>query len=362
MRRLRYLSLFSGIEAATVAWKPLGFEPVAFAEIEPFPSAVLAERYPEVPNLGDVVALRDALLRGEDVVGLLSNPPDIVVGGSPCQSFSIAGLRSGISCDRGNLTLVYAEIIHAINPRFLVWENVPGVLSMRDNAFGHLLGLLAGEDGPLVPSRKTWTNAGAVSGPEKDLAWRVLDAQYFKVAQQRRRVFLVGSRRDEPGPGPWEILFEWEGVRLDTPPRRKSGETVAGTLESRTGAGGFQYQNIICFNSKQNHVVTGDKSGTLTASTPQAQSIFYVATMGDSRIFGVRRLMPVEWARLQGFPDDYLDIQYRGKPAADGLKYKALGNSMAVPVMRWIGERIQKFLHHPTDAESAVQNPHGKEI
>jgi DNA (cytosine-5)-methyltransferase 1 len=382
---MRYLSLFSGIEAATVAWDPLGFKPVAFAEIEPFPSAILAERYPGVPNLGDVVALRNALLRGEDVAGLLSNPPDIVVGGSPCQAFSVAGSRSGLSCDRGNLTLVYAEIIHAIKPRYIVWENVPGVLSMRDNAFGHLLGALAGEDGPLVPPGEKWTHAGAVSGPERNLAWRVLDAQYFGVAQQRRRVFLIGSRRDGPGPDPWEILFEWEGVRRDTPPRREAGETAAGTLASRTGAGGFprtdryklpetEYPNPICFNSRQDPIVTWDRSGALTASTPQAESILSVVirgrdgepsmemhhddvacamrashggadkSMAGSRIFVVRRLMPFECARLQGFPDDYLDIWCRGKPVADGPKYKALGNSMAVPVMRWIGERVQSTL------------------
>ena len=382
---IRYLSLFSGIEAATVAWHPLGLAPVAFAEIEPFPSTVLAHHYPEVPNLGDVVALRDALQTGEDIAHLLSNPPDIVVGGSPCQAFSIAGSRQGLSSDRGNLTLVYAEIINAINPKFIVWENVPGVLSMRDNAFGHLLGALAGENCQLKSPRGRWTNAGAVSGPKRNIAWRVLDAQYFGVAQQRRRVFLVASRRDGLIENPWEILFEQEGVRRDTPPRRSTwqestrtitnspdGDTVnpiiaafaentrgevrlEGGAGDRTGAlstgGGKPGQGQPCIMQEipavAGTLLSRNRSGGWTSSVDFAAAGYMLPVVTECG-YAVRRLTPYECARLQGFPDDYLDVPYRRKPAADGPKYKALGNSMAVPVMRWIGERLRAVLTPPS--------------
>lgn len=196
---IRYLSLFSGIEAASVAWRPLGWHCVGVAEIEPFANAALAHHYPDVLNLGSVVDLRDRLLAGDNVAGLLSNPPDLIVGGSPCQAWSVAGSRKGLSDPRGQLTLVYAEIIHAIRPEFIVWENVPGVLSAKDNGFGHLLGSLAGhgEPIPVPPGHKRWSNAGVVAGPLQEtsswtLAWRILDAQHFGVPQRRRRVFLVG--------------------------------------------------------------------------------------------------------------------------------------------------------------------------
>ncbi|MBN6742296.1 DNA cytosine methyltransferase [Acidithiobacillus sp. MC6.1] len=424
---MRYLSLFSGIEAASVAWGPLGFVPVAVAEIDKSASAVLRNRYPDVPNLGDVRVLRDRLLAGEDVLNLLSDPPDIIVGGSPCQSFSIAGARQGLSDHRGNLTLVYAEIVNAINPRYIVWENVSGVLSSKDNAFGHLLGALAGEDGPLVPAGSRpaglhpaggkWTNAGAVSGPrhgagpERNLAWRILDAQYFGVAQRRRRVFLVGSRRDQPGPYPWEILFESEGVRRDSPPRREAGQTIAalaatgvgtcgaddnqaqaGHLISvafggnRTGAKGDATLDVSAALSAKNtrmdfesetllvQSVMGDVAHTLRAEGFDASEdgtgrgcpiIAFDCKAGGNTGFSinentagtlrgtghggghaaiafsselrVRRLMPVECERLQGFPD-FPDGYTEG--LADGPRYKCIGNSMAVPVMRWIGRRL----------------------
>lgn len=379
--KIRYLSLFSGIEAASQAWNHLGWTPVAFSEIEPFPSALLAHHYPNVPNLGDAVALRDALQADNDVAGLLSSPPDIIVGGSPCQAFSIAGSRQSLSSHRGNLTLVYAEIINAINPNVIIWENVPGVLSLHDNAFGHLLGALAGENCPLEPTGKRWTNAGAVSGPKRAIAWRVLDAQYFGVAQQRRRVFLVASRRDGSIKNPWEILFESEGLRRDTPPIRSAGQASAGAVEKssdsddiipiiaafaentrgevrleggtgdRTGAlstgGGKPGQGRPCVMQKMPDVagtmMSYSKSGGWSNSIDHAAA-GYMLPVATEHGYMVRRLTPCECARLQGFPDEYLDIPYRRKPAADGPKYKALGNSMAVPVMRWIGDRLNTVL------------------
>ena len=253
---MRYLSLFSGIEAATVAWHPLGWKPVAFAEIDARASEVLAHHYPDIPNLGDVITLRNALrvsphslsrashrkglsvkarLWLRTVADLLEHPPDVLVGGSPCQAFSVAGMRRSLSDARGNLTIVYTEIVDAIKPRFVVWENVPGVLSTKDNAFGSFLGALAGEDCALQPPGGKWQDAGCVFGPERTIAWRVLDAQYFGLAQRRRRVFAVASPAD--GADPSQILHEFDGVRRDSPPSREAGQEVASTLTSGAANG-----------------------------------------------------------------------------------------------------------------------------
>ena len=234
---MNYLSVCSGIEAATVAWHPLGWKPVGFAEIEPFPAAVLAHHYPTVPNFGDMTQLHDLIEMG------ICDAPEILVGGTPCQAFSVAGLRKSLDDARGNLALVYCDLANAIDarrkgaglpPAILVWENVPGVLSTKDNAFGCFLAGLAGEDEPLVPTGKRWQNAGYVLGPQRAVAWRILDAQYFGLAQRRRRVFVVASARD--GFDPATVLFEWEGVRRDSAPSREAGEgAAAGTLRRTDG-------------------------------------------------------------------------------------------------------------------------------
>ena len=222
---MKYLSVCSGIEAASVAWHPLGWVPLAFSEIEPFPRKVLAHHYPDVPCHGDFTKLRhESWIKDADVL----------VGGTPCQAFSIAGLRQSLNDDRGNLTLEFVRLANAIDdlrphrPTTIVWENVPGVLSVADNAFGCFLGALVGNDTPLVPTGGKWTNAGMVIGPQRSAAWRVLDAQYFGVAQRRRRVFVVASARE--GFDPAGVLFEREGVRRHSPPSRNTGERVADSL------------------------------------------------------------------------------------------------------------------------------------
>lgn len=261
MTGLSYGSVCSGIEAASIAWEPLGMRPAWFSEIEPFPCAVLAARWPEISNLGDMTQIARAVRIGN------VKAPDVVVGGTPCQAFSVAGLRNGLSDTRGQLTLSYVELANAIDDKrrehgepesIIVWENVPGVLSSKDNAFGCFLAGLGGEDEPFEPGERPakgknskfwrwdkttnkhipkWPKSGFLVGRQRKLAWRVLDAQYFGVAQRRKRVFVVASARK--GFDPAKILFEFEGVRRDSPPSRGPGEEVAGTLKARANSGGW---------------------------------------------------------------------------------------------------------------------------
>jgi DNA (cytosine-5)-methyltransferase 1 len=237
---ITYGSVCSGIEAATVAWHPLGWRAEWYAEIEQFPCAVLAHHYPATPNYGDMTRLAAMTLSGKIPA------PEVLVGGTPCQAFSVAGMREGLADPRGALTIKYVELLDAIDhvrikrgepEATCLWENVPGVLSDKGNAFGCFLGALVGESEELQPPGGKWKDAGCVYGPTRTVAWRVLDAQYFGLAQRRRRVFVVASAR--AGFDPLEVLFEREGVRRDTPPRRGEGQDVACTLDARTEGGGF---------------------------------------------------------------------------------------------------------------------------
>ncbi|MCC4983466.1 phage N-6-adenine-methyltransferase [Klebsiella pneumoniae] len=402
-----YGSICSGIEAATVAWEPLGWKAAWFSEIEAFPSAVLAERWPEVVNLGDMTKIAAAVRAGE------VQAPDVMVGGTPCQAFSIAGLRNGLSDARGQLTLSYVELANAIDDKriergeeeaIFVWENVPGVLTSHDNAFGCFLAGLAGESCELEPSGGKWTHSGCVYGPQRTIAWIVKDAQYFGVAQRRKRVFVVASARKGFDPG--QVLFESEGVRRDTPPSREPQTAVAALTARGVGTCGAddnqaQAGHIIaeCANGDISHTLkaegfdgsedgtgrgipviafgggnTGGNIDVAACLTAKGQRIdFEVETFAvhgtqdpDTNLelahtlgrnhgqenaisngVQVRRLMPVECERLQGFPDNHTLISWRGKEATecpDGPRYRAIGNSMAVPVMRWIGERIVSAL------------------
>lgn len=263
---LTYGSVCSGIEAASVAWEPVGMKPLWFSEIEPFPSAVLAAHWPQVDNLGDMTKIA-AAVRAGDVPA-----PDLLVGGTPCQAFSVAGLRGGLSDERGQLTLSYVELADSIDekreqngeqPAIIVWENVPGVLSSKDNAFGCFLAGLAGESEELKPTGKKWTNVGYVSGPKRTIAWRILDAQYFGVAQRRRRVFVVASARTDICPA--EILFEYDSLHGDITPGGEAGQTVAALTKNGVGATGAddnqaQAGHLIAFGG-------GNTSGEIKVAT-----------------------------------------------------------------------------------------------
>lgn len=273
-----YGSVCSGIEAATVAWHPLGWRAAWYAEIEPFPCAVLAHHYPDTTNHGDMTRLA-ALVLADKIPA-----PDVLVGGTPCQAFSVAGMREGLADPRGALTTKFVELADAIDhvrsrrgaPKtVVVWENVPGVLSDKGNAFGCFLGALAGEDCELHPPRKRWQDAGCVYGPKRTIAWRILDAQYFGLAQRRRRVFVVASARD--GIDPTSVLFERESMRRDSPPRRPTESSLHPTLTAQGGG---------ALDDREAYVLEPA---------------------------GVRRTTPVEWERCQGFPDGYTMIPWRGR-------------------------------------------------
>jgi len=317
---VKYLSVCSGIEAATVAWHPLGWTPLAFAEIAKFPRKVLAHHYPDVPLHGDFTVLRDQpWIAGADVL----------IGGTPCQSFSVAGLRGGLSDARGNLTLEFVRLADAIddlrpaaNPATIVWENVPGVLSSRDNAFGALLAGLGGCDAPIV-NAGGWPGAGVVAGPRRVVAWRVLDAQFFGVAQRRRRVFVLAVGRSAPCGG-WSaadaLLPIAQNDNWHPPTTQDQGQELGAIIHR--GAGGIAK----CFTKRYGQRMD-----------PETETFVQDAN-------GIRYLTPTEAERCFGFPDGYTDLP----GASAGARWSALGNSMAVPVISWIGRRIDAVRQRQT--------------
>jgi DNA (cytosine-5)-methyltransferase 1 len=245
---VKYISICSGIEAASTAWHGLGWTPLAFSEIEPFPSAVLAQRHPNVPNLGDMSKYREW---PEELLAEC----ELLVGGTPCQAFSVAGLRKSLDDERGNLSLIYVHLFHHINeirrkhgrsPAIALWENVPGVLSTKDNAFGCFISGLLGVDETLQTQDGKWPKAGFLGSETVRVGYRVLDAQYFGVAQRRRRVFLVAvpcelvaSLGDRACPS--EILSLRESVLGNPPSRGEAWKAVAGGAAERAASGGEPY-------------------------------------------------------------------------------------------------------------------------
>jgi DNA (cytosine-5)-methyltransferase 1 len=441
---LRYLSLFSGLEAAHLAWAPLGWTCVAVAEIEPAPCAVLAHRLPDAPNLGDVTAITDGVIAA-------LGPIDVVIGGSPCQDLSVAGRRAGLDGTKSSLFFEQLRIFHAARTlcgaRWLVWENVPGVFTSHGRAdFGRVVGAMAGCD--VAVPEMGWGTEGVALGAHGLAEWSVLDAQWFGVAQRRRRVFVVLDTGDWTAREP--VLLEPDRLRGDSPPRRTTGTDLAdgigaGIADDRqrvcgnghsprlmaamaTGQGGAEITNgawaptltcdrepplvahalsasydasedgtgrgvplaLLPFDTTQltspgcrANPKPGDICHTLAAgadppaiafgwqdSDPMRTMLSRVAPAlrvggqvavhavanalnhqegvtgqdgADSCIVvgsSIRRLTPRECERLQGVPDDWTLVPRRKGLMADGPRYRMLGNSFAVPVIRWIGQRI----------------------
>lgn len=369
-------SVCSGIESASVALEPIGFKACWFSEIEPFPCAVLKYHWPNTPNFGDINNLPEMIRRGD------IEAPEMLIGGTPCQAFSIAGKGESLSDARGGLSLIYGDLLNAIdeqrpgNECVAVWENVPGVLSTKDNAFGWFLGLLAGEysldnflSGEANPlkaqpceSRQKWPKSGCVIGPVRTVAWRVIDAQYFGLAQRRKRVFVVASARK--GFDPAAVLFEREGVRRDFAPSRETGQEASGviregshwddsrnahpTLNQSFNTGGIGSSNQEVFSQRGAGIVATyhDVSHCLNAGGQQRNDYESESFLiHENR--QVRRLTEIECERLQGFPDNHTSVPW--PRSNSGHRYKAIGNSKATKCVRWLGERLLSELNKGND-------------
>ena len=353
---MKFLTLFSGIEACSVAWKPLGWECVGFSEIEPFPCSLLAHHYPNVPNLGDITKITE-----KQIADL--GDFDVLVFGFPCQEISTAGTRSNLFSEALRI-FDYARQHN--NCRFAMFENVPAIFSVsKGEVFAAVVREMAGQQNTPIP-KYGWGSSGVAVGENGLLEWRVLDAQYFGLAQRRKRVFAILDTGDWFNRPP--ILFERESLSGYTPPSREKGRGVATTIgtsltTSDRQALAFQtsHNNVAAkdnitppilaaqgttgnngvygFDSKQqNASVTEEMTPTLVASG-------YKEPLGVIRQYVVRRLTPTEWERLMGFPDGYTAIPHNGKPASNSARYKALGNSMATSVMQYIGQQIQNAIN-----------------
>lgn len=318
MRYISVGSVCSGIEAASVAWAHLGFDFKWFSEIADFPSRVLADRYPYIPNIGDMNDIPEKILSKEIC------SPDLICGGTPCQAFSLAGWKKGLSDDRGNLTLKFVDIIEAndairtsngLEQSIVFWENVEGVLTDKTNAFGCFVSSLAGLQE--VIERKKWPSAGLLQGPKRNVAWRVLDAKFFGVPQQRKRLYLLAGGKEFH---PEDVLFE---IHSNPTPCFPKGELVF----SKEGCSFEVFREYTdCLYSAYGTKWNGNAAA-------YNGSLFVVQ---DNRI---RRLSPVEEERLMGFPDNYTNIA----GAKRTNRYQAIGNSWAVPVVSWLGERMRDY-------------------
>jgi DNA (cytosine-5)-methyltransferase 1 len=377
---MKFFSTFSGIEAASVAWEPLGFEAMGFSEVAEFPSAVLAHRFPKIKNYGNIEQFKEW--------GLEPGSAQILIGGSPCQSYSTAGLRKGLEDPRGNLALTFAAFANHLRPDWILWENVPGVLSSNGGK-DFATFLLSMEIGGFVG------------------AWRVLNASGFGVPQKRRRVFAL-FHRGKDASIPFKILFE-RGSNLRNRPEseREEDETPSAPsfdfdVETRTGVVAFKVRGGGVASGNKGGVIKPGSSGgtgalfndrfayTIATSQDQYLATFPINTfanhnrrdkenekrigmgIGDENSHQyaittsyqhaiaftnplspdalkescVRKMTPVEAERIQGFPDNFTRIPWKGKSeedCPDVRRYHAIGNSMAVPVVRWIGKRIQDF-------------------
>ena len=377
---MKFLSICSGIESASIAWEPIGYECIGVSEIEPFRSAVLQYHYPEVKNYGDFTQIEKKDIGGKS--------PDVLVGGTPCATFSVAGLREGIKSDRGNLALEFIRLIKRINPTWILWENVPGVLS--SNGGKDLASFL-----------------GGLAELGYGFAYRVLDTQYIRtqrfpraIPQMRRRIFVVGHSRNWRNPA--KVLFDGEALSWNPPPRREKREEntrtithrltrsdqytqddIAGTIAARDYKSATDLVAIASGHSKSNgsglnqngamYTITANDHHSVLVRKPnnspcvvfeprspdggaprvrkdEVSPTLNAMTGGNrqpcvARNTIVRRLTPLECERLQGLPDNYTQIPYRGKSKEEcpvSKRYEACGRAMSINVMEWLGTRIKE--------------------
>lgn len=349
-------SVCSGIEAASFTLKPMGVNPLWLSEIADYPARFLAAKYPDCKNLGDMNGIADMLSNGQIPV------PDLLVGGTPCQAFSLAGWRNGVNDERGQLTLKYIDIIDAIDAKkaekgegrsVFFWENVEGALTDKTNAFGCFLAGLAGLENPVEVGK--FKSAGVLYGSKRNIAWRVLDAKYFGVPQQRKRVYVLGGGTDFH---PENVLFEMGGLFEDPYKSNESQKRMPSLFASEEKPSACQ--DVIKILRKE---INGHDIEVFRCYTDCLYAAYGTKWNGNAAAFNgslyvsqdgrLRRLTPIECERLMGFPDDYTAI---ANPRLTN-RYQATGNSWAVPVIRWIMSRLLKCVNDHVCSAVALPRP-----
>lgn len=338
---MNFGSVCSGIEAASLAFNPLNIEATWFSEIEDFPSKVLEHHYSNVPNLGDMNDLPELILN-ESV-----EAPDILCGGTPCQAFSLAGWQQGLIDSRGQLTLKFIEVADAIDkvrikhkkqPSIILWENVEGVLRDKTNAFGIFIAGLSGLSEEIKIKR--WSTSGVLFGPKRNIAWRVLDAKYFGLPQQRRRLFVIATPKNI---NPEKILFEQLMENYEIFSNLEKLYKNKNTLDKNlfTQPEPLKNERVKHFNDHKIEIFREYTDCLYSAYGTKwnGNAAAYNGSLYISQNDKIRRLTPIECERLMGFPDNYTLLD----KATDTARFKAIGNSWAIPVVQWIAKQIQQY-------------------
>ena len=334
---MRFLSLFSGVEAASLAWEPLGWQGASLCEFDSFPSAVLAHHWPSVPNMGDITAITERQIKSLGQI-------DVVVFGSPCQDMSIAGKREGFNGERSSLFRDAAKVIgwcvKHCGTRFALWENVTGATTSNEGRdFSEVLHLLTGTEHQTP--EQGWQNAGVAYGKKGLCEWRVFDSKYFGGSQSRRRIFAVADLGDWSGRQP--VLFESEGRSRKVVPISKGSQQSTG----RTDRG------VVCrFSRTDRYECDGFVSCLSARDYKDARDLVVTS---DKR---VRGLTPVEYERILGMPDNHTKVPYKGLSAdecPDGPRMKALGNSIDVRILKFIGEQLEHEIAREQWSDQAAQ-------
>ena len=330
-------SVCSGIEASQLAFSGFGLRQLWSSEIAEFPSKVLDYHYPNIPNVGDMIKIPQLILEKK------IEAPDLFCGGTPCQAFSLAGWKNGLEDKRGQLTITFIEIANAIDKirqseqkekTIVFWENVEGVLNDKTNAFGNFIAGLAGYDEEIKV--KKWSKSGFLEGPTRNVAWRVLDAKYFGLAQQRKRLYvLAGGKEFKPD----QVLFEFDNKNIINEIKISNNKKNDFNLFSDNEINKSIKNNKIFYKEKTKFEIFREYTDCLYAAYGtkwNGNAAAYNGSLYVAQNDRIRRLTPLECERLMGLPDNYTLV----KGNSDTNRFQAIGNSWAVPVIKWIGEKI----------------------
>lgn len=347
-KKLTFGSVCSGIEASQLAFAPYGFEQLWSSEIAEFPSKVLDFHYPTISNVGDMTNIPELILQKK------IEAPDLFCGGTPCQAFSLAGWKNGLADKRGQLTITFIQIANAIDEvrrkekkdrSIVLWENVEGVLNDKTNAFGNFIAGLAGFDDEIkVPK---WTKSGYLEGPNRNVAWRVIDAKYFGLAQQRKRLYVLAGGKDFR---PDQVLFEFDSQNIVKTLKASKQDNDIFNLFSQSEAPKIIDENKIFFKGGSKFEIFREYTDCLYSAYGtkwNGNAAAYNGSLYIAQDDRIRRFTPLECERLMGFPDNYTSVNGN----SDTNRFQAIGNSWAVPVVKWIGNQIDKFLKQKINQE-----------